>query len=152
MNKQIAQNYLRNKVLTATPEQLQMMLFDGVVRFCEQARPFLESKQFDKSYELISRAQKIVVELQSSLKHDVAPDLCSNLAALYVYIYKQLIQANVKHDVIALDEAVKQLKFQRETWEMLLSQISQSKAASAAAELDLPQPSERMEASLSLRG
>lgn len=152
MNKQIAQNYLRNKVMTATPEQLQMMLFDGVVRFCEQARPHLESKQFDKSHDLICRAQKIVVELQSSLKHDVDRDLCGKLSALYVYIYKQLVQANVKHDVTALDEAVKQLKFQRETWEMLLGQLTQNNAASAASELDLPEPSKRMEASLSLQG
>lgn len=152
MNKQITQNYLRNKVMTATPEQLQMMLFDGVVRFCEQARPALAAKQYEKSFDLIAKAQKIVIELQSSLKHDIDRDLCGKLAAIYVYVYKQLVQASVKHDMGALDEAIKRLKFQRETWEMLLNQISQSKAASAAAEIDLPQPSSRMEASLNLAG
>jgi flagellar secretion chaperone FliS len=147
-----ANQYLRTKVLTATPEQLQMMLFDGAVRFCEQARGAIAEKNFEQSYNLISRVQKILLELSGSLKHDIAPDLCGKLAALYNYAYRKLIEANVRHDLAALDEAIAILKYQRETWGMLLDQLGKQKAGAVAKGLDLPAPSEKMEASISLQG
>ena len=68
MNPQAAQNYLRTKVLTATPEQLQLMLYDGAIRFGEQARAALNEKNYEQSYNLISRMQKIITELSCSLR------------------------------------------------------------------------------------
>ena len=152
MTAQAANQYLRTKVLTATPEQLQMMLFDGALRFCEQARVALKSKDFEESYDLISRVQKILLELSCSLKHDILPDLCGKLAALYNYAYRKLIEANVRHDVSSLEAAINILKYQRETWAMLLDQLGKQKAAAVAKNLDVPEPSEKMEASISLQG
>jgi flagellar secretion chaperone FliS len=152
MSNNPADNYLRVKVMTATPEQLQMMLYDGALRFCEQARVALEKKNFDQSYTLISRVQKILTEMSCTLKHDVAPDICSKLAALYTYAYRKLIEANVKHDMDSLDEATKVLRYQRETWAMLMDNLGKTKAAAVAKRLDMPAPSERMEASICLQG
>jgi len=152
MNQQAAQNYLRTKVLTATPEQLQMMLFDGVVRFGEQARVALQQKNYEQSHSLITRMQKIIAELTAGLKHEMDPDLCGKLASLYNYAYRKLIEANVERHIEALDDALNVLKFQRETWSMLLQQLSKTKAASAATRLSIPAPSERMEASISMQG
>lgn len=152
MNPQIAQNYLRTRVLTATPEQLQMMLYDGALRFAEQARVALQAKNYEQSYNMISRVQKIVAELTSSLKHDVAPELCGKLASLYNFAYRKLIEANVEHKVESLDEAVDVLKYQRETWGMLLEQLGKQKAAKVAKGLDMPAPDARMEASIRLTG
>jgi flagellar protein FliS len=152
MNNQVAQNYLRTKVFTATPEQLQLMLYDGAIRFSEQARVALEKKNFEQSFELISRAQKIIAEMTGSLKHDIAPELCGKLAALYNYVYRKLIDANVDHQIQPLDEALGILRYQRETWAMLLDQLGKTKAAAAATKLDLPAPSARMEASISMQG
>lgn len=152
MNNPFAQSYLRTKVLTATPEQLQLMLYDGAIRFGEQARVALEQKKFDQSFELISRTQKIIAEMTASLKHDVAPDLCGKLAALYNFAYRKLIEANVEHTVAPLDEALTILRYQRETWSMLLGQLGKTKAAAAAAKLDMPEPNARMEASISMQG
>jgi flagellar protein FliS len=146
MNQQAAQNYLRTRVMTATPEQLQMMLFDGVVRFGEQARIAIEQKNYEQGHNLIVRMQKILTELNGNLKHDLSPDLCGKLAALYNYAYRKLIEANIEHKIGSLDEALEVLKFQRETWSMLLAQLSRQKAASAAAHLDnIPSPSAQME-------
>src|ERR1700733_10027540 len=114
MNPQAAQSYLRTKVLTATPEQLQLMLFDGAIRFCDQARLAIEQKSFEQSHKRITQAQKIINELKYSLKHDVAPDLRSKLAALYTFAYRKLFEANTKHTVEPLDEAVQVLKYQRQ--------------------------------------
>ena len=101
MNPQAAQSYLRTKVLTATPEQLQLMLFDGAIRFSEQAKLALEKKNFDQSYNLLMRAQKIVQELQGALKPEVAPELCNNLAALYSFVYRRLVDANLHRNIIS---------------------------------------------------
>ena len=152
MTPQAANQYLRTKVLTATPEQLQMMLFDGALVFCEQARLALMAKNLEQSHDLISRVQKILLELSCSLKHDVLPDLCGKLAALYNYAYRKLIEANVRHDLASLEQAMSILKYQRETWAMLLDQLGKQKAAAVAKNLDVPEPNEKMEASISLQG
>lgn len=148
MNPQAAQNYLRTKVLTATPEQLQLMLYDGALRFGEQARAALEKKDYETSYQMISRVQKIITEMNSSLKHDIAPDLCGKLAALYNFVYRKLVEANIEHKVESLDEALNILRYQRETWAMLLDQLGKTKAAAVANRLDMPAPDSRMEASI----
>jgi flagellar secretion chaperone FliS len=152
MNPQAAQNYLRTKVLTATPEQLQLMLYDGAIRFAEQARTALSDRQYEQSFNLISRVQKIITEMSCTLKHDVYPELCGKLASLYNYVFRKLIEANTEHSLGALDEAVNLLRYQRETWAMLLEQLGRQKAAVAATRLDMPAPSARMEASISMQG
>lgn len=152
MNPQAARNYLKTRVMTATPEQLQMMLYDGAIRFCEQAAPALEKKDWETTYQTISKAQKIVTQLITSLKHDVSPDLCKKLASLYTYIHRKLVEACTKHNMEALDEAIRLLRHQRETWAMLMEQLGKSKAADVARRLDIPAPSTRMEESISIQG
>ena len=153
MNAQHAQqNYLRTKVLTATPEQLQLMLYDGAIRFAEQAKVALLNKNYEESYRLISRVQKILTELSCSLKHDVAPEICGKLASLYSYVYRKLIEANIDHSVESMQEALGILHYQRETWVLLLEQLGKQKAGAAASKLDVPAPDARMEASISMQG
>src|SRR5258708_62987 len=115
MNPQAAQTYLRTRVLTATPEQLQMMLYDGAIRYSEQAKLALEKKDFEGTYNNVSRAQKIITELSCSLKPSVAPELCSKLGSLYSYIYRKLVEAGAQHKVESINEALELLKFQRQT-------------------------------------
>jgi flagellar protein FliS len=152
MNPQAAQSYLRTKVLTATPEQLQLMLFDGAIRFGEQARLALEKKNFEQSCHLLTRAQKIIHELNCSLKPDVDPKLCGHLAALYNFVYRKLVDANLHRTIKSLDEALAILKYQRDTWILLLEQLGKQKASRAAQNVDVPAPDPRMEATISMRG
>ena len=147
MTNQAANQYLRAKVLTATPEQLQLMLYDGAIRFAEQGKLALQKKDFEASFNGISRAQKIIAELSGSLKHDLAPELCGKLASLYSFVYRKLIEANIDHKIGSLDEALNILRFQRETWAMLLDQLGKKKAAAAATKIEMPTPNSRMEAS-----
>jgi flagellar secretion chaperone FliS len=152
MSSPAAANYLRTKVMTATPEQLQLMLYDGMIRFSDQAKAALADKKYDVSFELLTKAQRIVMELQCGLKHDISPDLCGKLSALYNFIYRKLIEANTQHTPGPLDEALQIMRYQRDTWAMLLSQLAQSKAGTAARRLDMPAPDPRMEASICLQG
>ncbi len=152
MNQQAAQNYLKTKVFTATPEQLQLMLYDGAIRFAEQAKIALEQKNFEQSYNGLSRAQRIISELSSSLKHEIAPQMCKQLAGLYGYVYRKLLDANIDHNVGSINEALSILRYQRETWVMLLDKLGKTKAAVAANRIDMPTPDARMEASISMQG
>ena len=150
MNQQAAQNYLKTKVFTATPEQLQLMLYDGALRFGEQGRVALEQKNYEQSYNMISRVQKIITEMQSCLKPSVAPELCGKLSALYSYVYRKLVEASIEHNMASLEEAMNLLRYQRETWSLLLEQLGKTKAAAAASTLDMPAPNDRMEASIKI--
>src|SRR5258708_15013650 len=125
MNPKAAQQqYLRTKVLTATAEQLQLLLFDGAIRFSEQARVALQQKDYEQSFLALTKAQAIVNQLLCALKPDVLPDLCDKLKGLYVFAYRKLVDANFNHKVESVDEALKILKYQRETWTMLMEKIS----------------------------
>jgi flagellar secretion chaperone FliS len=148
MNPNATNEYLKARVLTATPEQLQLMLFDGAMKFAERARLALETKRFDDSYYNLSKAEKILLELNCSLKPEHAPELCKNLSALYMFCYRKLVEANTTQSLPPLDEAITILKFQRETWMMLMQQLGKAKAGAAAQKLSMPEPDARMEASL----
>ena len=127
-----------------------MMLFDGAVRFIEQARTALTAKDFEQTYINVSKAQKIVTELIGNLKHDKSPDLCDKLTAVYKYVYKKLFEGSARQNIAALDEAVKMMNFQRETWMMLMLDLGKQKASEAASKMTMPAPSARMERSISM--
>lgn len=127
-----ANPYLRNQVMSAKPEQLRLMLFDGAIRFLNLGRKGLVDKNYDVSYTNISKAQKIVLELSNSLNRDVMPEVTEKLSALYTYIYRLLIEATTQRDTEKLDEAVKLIKYERETWAMLIEKAATEPASGAA--------------------
>jgi len=149
-NQQAAQQYLRTRVMTATPEQLQIMLYDGAIRFCELAKIGIESKKYEQVYINLTKAQNIITELLGALRPEIYPELCGKLAAVYRYAYKRLIEGNLQKDPAAFVEVIQLLKFQRETWAMVLEQTGKEKAAKAASRINLPGPDARMEASISM--
>ena len=148
MNPNGANEYLRAKVLTATPEQLQLMLYDGAVRFAEKGRQALLIKNYDQSFHNIAKAERILLELNCSLKHDLAPDLCRNLSAIYMFCYRRLVECNTSRTIEPIDEVLGILRYQRETWALLMQQLSKTKAGMAASRLEMPEPSSAMEQSI----
>ena len=117
--------YLRTKILTASPQELRLMLYDGAIKFCRQAVDALKQSQFESSYNGRMRAQKIVLELSASLDHTVDPDLCGKLAALYTYIYRLLVDANMSRTPDKIEEAITLLEYEKQTWQMLMKRIGE---------------------------
>jgi flagellar protein FliS len=115
--------YLRDAVMTATPEQLQLMLFDGAIRFATQGRDAIQSAQVEKGYDLLTRAQRIVLEMHNGMRPEVDPQLCAQVGALHMFVYRKLVEANINKDLDALDDALRILRHQRETWVMLVDQL-----------------------------
>ena len=133
MSKQPANPYLKTQILTASPEELRLMLYEGVLRFCRQARRGLEQKDYETSYDALTRAQKIVLELSTSLRPEAAPELCEKLNALYVYIYRRLVDASMQREVAALDEAIELIEYDKQTWQMLMTKLAAEGATPPAA-------------------
>ena len=130
--------YLKTKVLTASPEELQLMLYDGAIRFGEQARIAIENQEIENSYNLIVRAENIILELTNSMKDEIAPETCANMRRLYVYCYEQLVEANVKKTIEPLNNALKVLRHLRETWILLMEKIKEERAQELTDSSDLP--------------
>ena len=115
--KNTARQYLESQVLTATKEQLLIMLFDGAIRFSEQAKAKIDEKDIEGSCKFLIKAQRIMVELIGSLnKETIGEEMYGNLVRLYNFVYFRLIQANVKKEVPLIDEALRILRHLRETW------------------------------------
>lgn len=152
MSQQPINPYLRTKVMTASPEELRMMLYEGAIKFCRQARQALEQADFDTSYTSLSRAEKIVLELSSSLRREHAPDLCDKLSALYIYIYRRLVDANTQRAIKPLDEAIELLEYQRDTWRLLMDKLAEETGGQGASERDIAAVQQTAISSLSLKG
>lgn len=150
MNAKPVNPYLRTKIMTASPEELRLMLYEGAIKFSRNAREALPRKDFESSHNALIRAQKIVLELSTSLNHSVAPELCDKLNALYTYIYRLLIDANLKREVGPLDEAIELLEYEKQTWQLLMKQVTESKSGTATAAVTNAQQTAM--SSLSLNG
>ena len=106
--------YKENTIFTSTPEELTLMLYNGLVKFIMQAQLAIEEKQFDKANNSIIRAQDIILELQSTL--DTKYEISNSLALLYDYMNRRLIDANINKDNKILDEVLGYATELRDTW------------------------------------
>ncbi|MFG0292444.1 MAG: flagellar export chaperone FliS [Phycisphaerales bacterium JB050] len=122
--------YFRNQVLTATPEKLRLLLLDGCIRFMEDGREGLLAKDYEKMYNGFSQARDIVMELISGMKPEVDPDLCSKLGALYTFVFKHLTEAGFEKSVAKVDECLKIMRYERDTWGLVCEKVWKEKGES----------------------
>jgi flagellar secretion chaperone FliS len=127
------QEYLKTKVMTASPEMLTLMLWDGAIRFAEQGKEAIVKKDIEGSYKALVRSQRIVTELTTNLRHEYNPDLCGKLAALYNFIYRRLVDANLTKDPKLVDDALEIMRHQRQTWILLMDKLTKEKAGETQA-------------------
>ena len=121
-----ARQYLENHILTAPKEQLLLMLFDGAIRFSEQAKVRMDEKDIEGSCKLLIKAQRIIMELITSLDQQKIPsDLYHNLMGLYGFVYFRLVNANLKKETGQVDDALKILNHLRETGAQAVEKVRQ---------------------------
>ena len=132
MSTDINNQYLRTKVLSASPEELRMMLIEGAIRFARTGREGLVEKNYEKSFENISQCKAIVMELLNALDPKPDQELCKRLSGLYTYMYRLLTDANIQHTIDPIDEAIMLLEFDRDTWKLLLQKIVEERIAGPA--------------------
>lgn len=110
--------YAQNKVMTASPAELTLMLYEGAIKFCNIAVVAIEQKDFEKANTNIQKAERIIGEFQATLnfKYAVAKDFDN----VYRYLMERLIQANMKKDTEILEEVLKHLRTMRDTWKEVM--------------------------------
>lgn len=107
-------NYLKSKVMTASPAQLTLMLYDGAIKFCNIALEAIENKEIEKANTNIQKAQRIIEEFRSTL--DFKYPVAAEFDKVYEYIYRRMVEANLKKDKEILEEALGHIRTMRETW------------------------------------
>src|SRR3954466_16309965 len=90
--------YLSDRIATASPQQLLVMLYDRLALDLERGEDALTRGDRDAAREQLQHGQEIVLELRASLQVDVWEG-GPRLAALYSWLVTELIQANVKGDL-----------------------------------------------------
>ncbi len=110
--------YGTNKVTTATPAELTLMLYEGAIKFCNIAQMALEKNDYEKAHINIQKARNIIVELQSTLNFDYP--VAKDFDVLYTFIFDKLVAANVQKDAAILDEVLVELREIRDIWKQIM--------------------------------
>ena len=110
--------YKNNKVMTASPAELTLMLYEGAIRFCNVAVSAVENKDIEKAHNSITRVERIIDYLRQTLdmKYPVAQDFEN----IYTYLSSRLVEANIKKDVEILNEVNTHLHSVRDTWKEVM--------------------------------
>ncbi|MBQ1872085.1 MAG: flagellar export chaperone FliS [Lachnospiraceae bacterium] len=128
----VAQNayaqYNNNKVLTATPAELTLMLYDGAIKFCNIAIMAIEQKDVEKAYVNIMKTKNIITEFIITLDHKYP--VAKDFENVYNYLKQRLHEANMTKDKEILEEVLGHLRTMRDTWKqvMELNRTQQAKA------------------------
>ena len=147
-----SQQYLKNAVMTAGPEQLHLMLLEGAVRFATRGKEAIEQKDVEAAFNALERAQRIALELSNGLRREINPELVDQMAALYAFVYRRLLDGSVQRDAQAVEDALRILRHQRETWVMLIEKLAQDTPATTSPKPAPDARADRGESALSLEG
>lgn len=110
--------YERNKILTASPAELTLMLYEGAIKFCNIAIMAIEQKDNDKAHANIMKTQRILEEFRNTL--DRKYPVWEDFDRVYVYLLQRLFEANVSKDKEILEEVNTHLRSMRDTWKEVM--------------------------------
>ena len=116
------QQYKNSKVLTASPAELTLMLYDGCIKFCNMAVMDINGKDFYKANKNIQKAERIIGEFKMTLDHryEVAKDFDN----IYDYVLRRLHEANMTKDTTILDECITHMRSLRDTWKEVMKRTN----------------------------
>lgn len=115
--------YNRNKVLTASPAELTLLLYEGTIKFCNIAIIGLEQNDMEKVHNNIIKVENIIEEFQATLNHKYP--VAEDFDKIYKYIYNLLVEANIKKDKELLEQALTELRGMRDTWKEVMVKAKQ---------------------------
>lgn len=113
-----ANQYNNSKILTASPAELTLMLYEGAIKFCNIAILGIEQKDINKAHTNIVKAERIIEEFLATLNHKYP--VAKDFENVYNYIYDRLVEANLKKDKEILEEVLVHLRGMRDTWKEVM--------------------------------
>ncbi|MGJ7036252.1 flagellar export chaperone FliS [Anoxybacillus eryuanensis] len=121
------QSYQTNAVQTASPGELTLMLYNGCLKFIAQAKKAIEEKDIEARNTNLLKAQKIIQELMVTLNMEY--EVAKSMMTMYDYIYRRLVEANIKSDITILEEVEGYVKEFRDTWKQVIQMNRQRQYA-----------------------
>ncbi len=112
------EQYNNSKILTASPAELTLMLYEGAIKFCNIAIMGIEQNDINKAHTNIVKVERIIEEFQSTLNYKYP--VANEFNEVYTYIYRRLVEANVKKDKEILEEVLGHLRVMRDTWKEVM--------------------------------
>lgn len=113
--------YNQNKVMTASPAELTLMLYDGAIKFCNIAIAGVEQKDVQRAHTNIMKIQNILTYLRQTL--DMNYPVAQDFENVYTYLERRLTEANVRKDKEILEEVNGHLHSIRDTWKQVMQSV-----------------------------
>ena len=123
-----AEAYKRQQVMTATPEALTLMLYNGALRFMKEGLELWRPRSGSIGNNSLQKAQKIILEFQATLKMEY--DISKQLMPLYDYVYNGLVEANMKSKPEKVTECMDIIRELRDAWAQAMKTARQERGAS----------------------
>ena len=124
--------YNNSKIMTASPAELTLMLYDGAIKFCNIAIAGIEEKNIEKAHNNIKKVEAIIGEFLATLDHKYP--VAKDFENVYNYLQDRLVMANIKKDKEILEEVLEHLRTMRDTWKQVMElSVQESNARKAIA-------------------
>jgi flagellar secretion chaperone FliS len=118
-----ANQYLTTEVFTAPPQKLQLMLIDAAIRMATRTKRHWQAQENGQAGLSLVHAQEIVDQLIRGVNREVCPELADRVIAVYMFIARRLVEAFPEQDEKKLDDAIRLLTMERETWRQVCEQL-----------------------------
>ncbi len=124
-----ANQYKTQQILTATQEEIMLMLYDGAIKFLMIAKKAMAAGDIQKAHDHLLKTQNIISEFMATLDMEIGGEVAKNLYSLYDYYNYRLVQANMNRDTAMIDEVLGHLRDLKKTWEEAVVIAAKEKAA-----------------------
>lgn len=127
-----AARYREMEVMSATPGQLVVLLYDHLLVSLRRARMAIEAGEIERRLELLDRSRAVVGELLSTLDFEQGGDLANRLRSLYSFLYCELLDQSTRPDTARLDRLTRIVDELRDAWATVATQSVADRPLAAA--------------------
>lgn len=123
-----AKAYFQTQVTTTSQGDLLVMLYDGAIKFLNQAKERIAEKDYAQKGILISKAMDVINELDESLNNEKGGEVAENLHQLYFFCNTRLLRANMDMNPDIIDEVLKVLEGLRDAFNSIKNSVPTQQA------------------------
>ena len=138
-NRMLKQNgyaqYQNAKIMTASPAELTLMLYDGAIKFGNIAILGMENNDPAKAHENIVKVEKIIQNFRDTLDRKYA--VSKDFENVYVYLLRRCHEANINKDPEIMEEVLRHLRSMRDNWKEVMKKVAGDKSNPVAQALSL---------------
>jgi flagellar protein FliS len=108
------------------------LLIEAAIKNVHRTKQAWKEQKYDDGVETLSRAQDIIAEILCSLDKEGSPEIAPKLASIYLFIFRRLAEGGMSHDEQKLDDALRVLNSERETWRLVCEKFGSMVGQTAA--------------------